>query len=135
MTQPEPGVRRVDYSKCGVCNAGEYFCGCAEPEIAAEMQADLEAILAEGVRDKARVEKKTFHLGHVPGTVIVDKAEIDHLRTEVERQAVLFKVANDQLRLVTDERDQLRAQLKQALDALDALDAYLQKPEEGVQSA
>jgi hypothetical protein len=28
---------------------------------------------------------KTWHLGRVPGTVIVDKAELDELRAEIER--------------------------------------------------
>src|SRR5580765_4776487 len=67
-------------------------------------------------RGGASVEKKTYHLGHVPGTVIVDKTELDHLRSEVERlQAELAECEQ----LLADAEQDLRG-YQSRLDAAQA---------------
>lgn len=37
----------VDHSKCLHCEQGHYFCACAEPEVAAQMSHELEAVRTE----------------------------------------------------------------------------------------
>lgn len=53
----------VDYSKCLHCEQGHYFCACAEPEVAAQMSHELEAVRTEIVAE--RLPGRRYPLAHV----------------------------------------------------------------------